>query len=212
MKLEEGYKKLKKMEKKYFKLLNLVSELNNKGSIGQLLEGKIGLKSGSHHLDFEDGELKSHKCRLKDGKILPKETIALTKISSNNIDNYLESSFSESLVGSKISNLLLVPIIKEREKEKLDSSEWFITNITLFQSAKFKEELEEDFDFIISEIKNNKRIKTTSGPNDCLQIRCKDNKPYKPIISKKLNKKLSDKEYAFYFKKPFIKNLINKDL
>ena len=215
MKLKEGYKKLKKLENKTFGMLNLDCELLNKGRAGQLLETKIGLKSGNHHLDFEDGELKSHKCELKNTKIVPKETIALTIISSNNVDDYLESSFSKSLLGSKISNLLLVPVIKVKEKKGLVPFEWFVKNVTLFKSKKFQKELEEDYDFIISKIKTSKKIKTTSGPNDYLQIRSKDSrgkktKKYHEVYSKHLDIKLSDKNYAFYLKKSFIKKLINR--
>jgi hypothetical protein len=55
MKIEEAYNKIKK-----FSTLNTEHEhINNKGSMGHVLEKALGLNLNSNLMDFEDGELKT---------------------------------------------------------------------------------------------------------------------------------------------------------
>ena len=78
--------------------------------------------------------------------------------------------------------------------------------------------LKSDYSFICDKIHEDidsiGRIKTTSGKY--LQIRTKDSKDkntkeYHPIYSKIKNKYVSNKNYAFYLKKNFIKDIRSID-
>ncbi len=77
----------------------------NKGHVGQVLEGILGLRLNSRHLDFEDGELKTNKVRLS-GK--PIETVAIMQL-SNQIDDVLaRRPFRHVDLCRKVENLLYV--------------------------------------------------------------------------------------------------------
>ena len=52
----------------------------DKGRAGKLLERALGLANTNSNIDFEDGELKTNKC---DANGYPKETVAITQISSH---------------------------------------------------------------------------------------------------------------------------------
>ena len=88
----------------------IVDLKTDKGIVGKLLERSIGLANTSYTLDFEDGELKTNKC-LPNGE--PKETIAITQISSI-IDEILNRQpFDQTVLLNKVKNLLYVPVCKE---------------------------------------------------------------------------------------------------
>lgn len=180
----------------------------NKGKAGQLLEKcilKKGLDSGLK--DFEDGELKTNKVNANGD---PLETIAITQISSQ-IDNLINClDFYSSALYQKIENILYVATCREG-----DCKDWnfpFCIHIDL-KADKYKDilkQIEEDYYTICKSIKtaveSGKNISTTSGKY--IQIRTKDSKTklgYHPIFSKTVNRQVSDKNYAFYFKKDFIK-------
>lgn len=181
---------------------------NDKGRTGKLLEIALGLKNTSETLDFEDGELKTNKC---DEKGKPKETIYITQISSL-IDELIKMQpFEESKLYKKIKNVLYVPICKNGKPE-----EWFFLNYSHIQLdnpefKEIKEQIRADFNNIcsqLSELKSkNDSIHTISG--SYIQIRTKDTKPYHPIFSKECRRVVSDKNFAFYFKKQFIIAVMN---
>ena len=182
--------------------------VTNKGKTGQLLEKVIlcqKLSSALH--DFEDGELKTNKCK-SDGT--PEETIAITQISTD-IDNLIQNiPFETSRLAQKIKNILYVGIVKEG-----DAHNWqFLSPIHIdFSQEKFQNiwhQLTEDYNNICKKIKQdietNGEISTSNG---CyIQIRTKDSTPYHPIFSNIYNKYVSNKNYAFYFKKNFIKDIM----
>ena len=178
--------------------------VKNKGKAGQILERIIlHLKLSTTLHDFEDGELKTNKCD-HDGK--PLETIAITQISGIIDDLIDSSSFETSRLAQKIKNFLYVPIVREG-----DSHNWFFMDsihidFTQPKYANIWEQLEKDYYTICEKIANditiNRAISTSNGKY--IQIRTKDSIPYNPIFSKKFNTYVSNKNYAFYFKKEFI--------
>lgn len=189
---------------------NLFSEkamsdiIQNKGKAGQLLEKTLGLANTSSNLDFEDGELKTNKC---DATGKPLETIAITQISSH-IDDLINAvPFENTWMYKKISNMLYIPVCKEGAPE-----DWFFlpsVHIDL-TSDKYKSilaQLKEDYEYICAEIKKTcdkgEMLSTINGKY--IQIRTKDSAPYHPIHSKIYNRKVSDKNRAFYFRTAFIK-------
>lgn len=179
--------------------------VKNKGKAGQILE-KIILhqKLSSRLRDFEDGELKTNKCKIN-GE--PDETIAITQISSD-IDNLIQNApFQNSRLANKIHNILYVGIIREG-----DSHNWqFLKPIHIdFSNEKLKDiwkQLEKDYNFICQKIKSDIETKgsISTSNGQYIQIRTKDSMPYHPIFSNIFNTYVSNKNYAFYFKKDFIK-------
>ena len=192
---------------------SIIEDLNedrriNKGRVGQLLELYIGLKLGTNHTDFEDAELKTNKVR-PDGK--PRETIFLTQI-SRDIDTMVSTSpvpFERSQLYTKIKKLVIVPVIKDGPEK-----DWMFGHIYLIDldnEVKLLSQLREDYDSVVRQLNHHtstasdRFIHTSSG--NYLQVRSKDSKPYHPIYSKSLNRYISDKNHAFYFKWEFMLHL-----
>lgn len=180
----------------------------NKGKTGQLLELAIGKSLDNKPKDFKDGELKTYKA--KEDKSA-KETIAITQISSNNIDDILEEKpFTKSSLYNKVKNTLFVPTLKEgnpKDWEFLDAIQ-----VNLKKDKSLRRELKKDYEKICKEtkqnIENGDTLHTVSGKY--LQIRSKDTKPYHKVHSEKYNRDISNKNYAFYFKKDFINKIIRE--
>lgn len=188
----------------------MIDIIKNKGKTGQLLEITLGLNLSNTNLDFEDGELKTNKCDTT-GK--PLETMFITQISTM-IDDLLSSKdFYQSNLYKKINNLLYVPISKVGEP-----TEWMFlpcTHVNL-NDKKFhdlKLELEKDYYSICNQL--NEHIKTSSdgfihtSNGKYIQIRSKDAQPYNAIYSDIYKREVSNKNHAFYFKKEFMKYIVN---
>lgn len=185
-----------------------------KGKSGKLLEKAIGLTSSINTLDFDDGELKTNKCN-KNGN--PIETIFITMISSM-IDDLinLNTCFYDSILYKKIKNFLYVPICKEGDPKEWHIMSYIHVNLSNSYFSYLREFLKNDYENICRQLKNHIEtskdgfIHTSNGKY--IQIRSKDSKPYHPIYSETYKRYVSNKNHAFYFKKPFvyeIKKLVN---
>ena len=126
---------------------------------------------------------------------------------SQRIDDLINQiPFKESWIFKKIRNMLYLPVVKINP----DPRKWYFLpcyHINLNQQPELYRLLEEDFRNITNQIntnleKNKDMLHTTSGKY--IQIRTKDAKPYNAIYSKKLKRYVSDKNFAFYFKKEFM--------
>lgn len=83
----------------------------NKGRPGSYLEHLTGIPTSSECLDCVDGEVKVFPItKLKNGKIVPKETIAVTMINRSDL---IRDDFSSSKLHTKLSNVLYVPYSRE---------------------------------------------------------------------------------------------------
>lgn len=83
----------------------------NKGLSGQFLEDLLGIPHTSNCLDCSDGELKLFPVKkLKNGTLVPKETIAITMLSK---DDLKICDFKASKCCQKMSKMLLVPYYRE---------------------------------------------------------------------------------------------------
>ncbi len=190
--------------------LTEITKENNKGIVGQVIENILGLQHTSALLDFVDGELKTNKFRDNG---TPAETIAITLISSS-IDNLLDDlPFIHTHLFDKIRNMLLVPIAKGNN----DARQWKIIDcfIMSYWNSSFQDiyhEIAWDYIHIRDDIKqllmppNNGFLKTIT--KTYLQIRPKDVRPYRCIYSNKLGRYISDRQYAFYFRKTLMKELL----
>lgn len=189
--------------KQLFETDTMKGIIQDKGRAGKLLERALGLANTNTNRDFEDGELKTNKC---DASGKPRETIAITQISSHIDDLIAAVPFEETWLYEKISNMLYIPVCKEGEPEN-----WFFfpsIHIDL-RSDKYKTimaQLKKDYEYICAEIKkvceNGQVLSTING--QYLQIRTKDSAPYHPIVSKVYDRVISNKNRAFYFRTNFI--------
>lgn len=215
MKLKDAMLCLEDLKGKKFKELfteeQLKDIIKNKGKSGQIIELAIGLKNTNVTLDFEDGELKTNKC---DHTSKPLETMFITQISKMMDELLIEKPFEESKLFKKITNLLYVPICKEGNPHN-----WFIIdaiNINLNEDKHFelKKQLEEDYYTVCRQLKEHIEnsedgfIHTSNGRY--IQVRSKDSKPYFPIHSDIYGLNVSNKNHAFYFKKDFMKYVLNR--
>lgn len=79
----------------------------NKGLPGQFLEELLGIPHTSNCLDCSDGELKLFPVKkLRNGVLVPKETIAVTMLST---DELCTNDFNSSRCCKKMSRMLIVP-------------------------------------------------------------------------------------------------------
>jgi DNA mismatch repair protein MutH len=211
MKLEDAIPKIEKFIGIKFKDIYTIDELRDikiaKGNTGKLLEKIIGLPAGNTLRDFENGELKTNKCN-ETGK--PLETMFISQI-SNRFDELLDESlkFKDSWIYEKIQRLLYVPVVKTDE----DPDNWYFLKtvfIDISQNEDLYNQLKSDFEQIKQKVTEDVNsgdnfIHTSSGKY--IQIRTKDAKPYNPIFSNRLNREVSNKNFAFYFKKDFMKKV-----
>lgn len=181
----------------------------DKGRVGKLLERLLGLPASSSLRDFEDGELKTNKA---DYNARPVETMFISQLSSE-FDNVIGSqSFQQSHVYRKIKRGAYVPVCKVGNQ--LD---WYYHPCIEWDLEKEEDlysQLEEDYYIIrkkiINDIENEDgNIHTSSGK--FIQIRTKDAKPYNPIYSTTYKKYISNKNFAFYFQKDFMRYLQKKN-
>lgn len=86
----------------------------NKGLPGQFLEDLLGIPHTSNCLDCSDGELKIFPVKkLKNGTLVPKETMAITMLST---DDLRACEFKSSKCCKKMSKMLLVPYYRNGDK------------------------------------------------------------------------------------------------
>jgi DNA mismatch repair protein MutH len=116
----------------------------NKGEVGVLLEKLTGIPQSSACLDCEDGELKVFPVkRNKAGKLIPKETIAVTMINKELLKS---ETFENSRVFKKLSNTLYVPY--ERTGDNVTYLEPTLVNLTADKYKPLYEKLKTDYDYI----------------------------------------------------------------
>lgn len=212
MKLDDAVIEVKKIIGIPFNELYKKEELEGiiiaKGNTGKLLEKIIGLPPGNTLRDFEDGELKTNKCNAI-GK--PLETMFISQLSSK-FDKLLNDvKFVDSWIYEKIKKLLYVPVVKISK----NPDDWYFLNyklVNIEENSDLFNQLAEDFENIKKKVqidlnKNNGFIHTSSGKY--IQIRTKDSKPYNPIFSDELSRFVSNKNFAFYFKKEFMIDIQN---
>ena len=184
--------------------IDLTKLKGNKGFAGQFLEKLLLLNLSNSALDFENGELKTNKSK-PDGS--PMETMAITQIGTQFDDLfYNDKSFHETHLYHKIESILYVPAVKGVNEE-----DWYFLPahyLDLKDNDALKKILDNDFEVIRSKVHammdnpDDGMLHTANG--QYMQIRTKDSKPYSPIYSKKLGRYVSNKGFAFYFKKEFM--------
>lgn len=178
----------------------------NKGYSGQILELAIGLELGTSLKDLDDGEIKTTIIKND----YTKESIPITMLNHLLEEIKTQLDWVETKVFHKIQNFLIVPCHKNSSNWR----EWYFDkpiHISLASHPKLYSKFEEDYVYISKKIRevinNSSTIHTTNGPNYFLQIRTKDNKPYRPLEFN--GKVLSTKRHAIFFTSRFIREIVD---
>lgn len=219
MKLTDTFDKLPSLYNIPFSILKLQEDLShfsfNKGQTGQFLQQLLDMPLNSSLTDFEDGELKTNKSD-KNGK--PLETMFITQISKDFDTLFLEDSdIKSNRLFQKISNLLYLPVCKATKEPE----DWYFLpafHVNILNNPQLLQQLQQDFitikEKVLYDINHdpNGYIHTSNGKY--IQIRSKDAKrsstgEYNPIYSHKLQRYVSDKNHAFYFKREFMIDIQN---
>lgn len=222
MKIEEAFPLLPSLYNVKFGILknhpnlavpiDLTKLKGNKGFAGQFLEKLLTLNLSNSALDFENGELKTNKSK-PDGS--PMETMAITQIGTQFDSLFYDGKlFHETHLYRKIESILYVPAVKGAKEV-----DWYFLPahyLDLKDNEALKKILDNDFEIIKSKIHEmmadpkDGMLHTANG--QYMQIRTKDSKPYNPIYSKKLGRYVSNKGFAFYFKKEFMQAIQSSSL
>jgi DNA mismatch repair protein MutH len=101
---------IKTIYDKFIPIIGIQHELpitKNKGLPGNFLEDLLGIPHTANCLDCSDGELKTFPVKkLKNGKLVPKETMAITMLSTSEL---VKCDFESSKCCKKMSKMLIVP-------------------------------------------------------------------------------------------------------
>jgi hypothetical protein len=93
--------------------LYTLPKTTNKGLPGTFLERLLGIPQTPNCLDCSDGELKTFPVkRLKNGRLVPKESIAVTMLSTQELK---DCHFQSSKCCKKMSRMLLVPYLRTND-------------------------------------------------------------------------------------------------
>ena len=85
----------------------------NKGLPGLFLEELLDIPHTSNCLDCNDGELKLFPVKiLKNGTVVPKETMAITMLSKDDLES---NEFESSKCYKKMSKMLIVPYYRNKD-------------------------------------------------------------------------------------------------
>lgn len=144
----------------------------NKGAVGHLLEEKLGIPKSSACLDCQDGEVKVFPLKhLKKGRIVPKETVAVTMLCEQALKN---SEFLDSKCFRKMERMLMIPYLRDKETVT------FFKPTLIELKGEIFELLKSDYDLIrkvfldtgILQSKNGKYLQTrTKGPGGTIKTR-----------------------------------------
>ena len=141
----------------------------NKGMAGFLVETLAGIPQTSNCLDCEDGEVKCFPLkRLANGKMTPKETIAVTMIQP---DALRTVGWTESNAFRKLANCLYIPYLREDE-ETVTLFKPFIFRLDDETSAVYRQ-LESDYNAIAAVLKETGSLASSRSLGKYLQNRTK---------------------------------------
>ncbi len=131
----------------------------NKGLPGTFLEELLGIPHTSNCLDCSDGELKLFPVKkLKNGTLVPKETIAVTMLSK---DELRTNEFKSSKCCKKLSRLLVVPYYRTGDNIVFMNPK--IIDIKNEEYAELYNTLETDYNQIRTKFIENGKLESNTG-------------------------------------------------
>jgi len=207
----QRYQKLSLAHRPFYELpgFSFVNR-KNKGFAGQWLEKLLHASPhpcSNHKTDFIDGDLKTFTVTHEHN---PRDTIAITTISSIMSDIEKGLPFEETQFYKKIEHLLLIPLYKPSD----DVGSWCFlegTYVHLTPQLPVFHILKDEYEDIVSSIRYGFTREFTFSDlelrRNYLEVRTKDSTPYRPI--KKNGFCYSNKGRAFFFRKPCVTDLLN---
>jgi DNA mismatch repair protein MutH len=179
----------------------------NKGYAGQILELVIGLDLSVSLNDLTDGEIKTTILRNN----RTREWIPITVLNHLLGEMVNNLPWEQTKVYKKIRHFILVPC----HKDSKNWQEWHFAapiRVSAETDSVLNSKFKEDYEYISSQIRKvistGQLLHTTSGPNYYLQIRTKDNPPYKPFLYE--GKVIGNKKYAIGLTSRFVRDLVNE--
>lgn len=149
----------------YRKILKIVGQkykcpiTKNKGRPGLFLEELLGIPHTSKCLDCDDGEVKTFPVKiLKNGKVVPKETMAITMLSK---DELKLNDFESSKLYTKMRRILMVPCLRNG-----DNIEFMIPTIIdkdCDECTEIYETIKIDYELIRNTFIANGKLKSHDG-------------------------------------------------
>ena len=131
----------------------------NKGLPGTFLEDLLGIPHTSNCLDCSDGELKLFPLKtLKNGTLVPKETIAVTMLNTEDLRNH---DFISSKCYKKMSKMLIVPYIRNGETIRFMTPK--IIDKNLEEYVALYKEFEDDYNLIRKNFVENGVLQSETG-------------------------------------------------
>ena len=131
----------------------------NKGLPGLLLETLTGIPHTSNCLDCSDGELKTFPVkRLRNGQLVPKETVAVTMLS---VDDLRTCDFEQSKCFKKMSRMLMVPYYREGDQIQFMAPR--LIDLSLPEFAALRLALKNDYDAIRTAFLADGMLTSTTG-------------------------------------------------
>lgn len=127
----------------------------NKGSVGHLLEEKLGIPKSSACLDCEDGEIKVFPLkRLKNGKLVAKESVAVTMLSTTSLE---KDDFCSSKCYQKMKRMLMVPYLRD------DTTILFYSPTLIELKEDILSAIQADYDAIREDLVVVKKLQSRTG-------------------------------------------------
>ncbi len=161
-----------------------IPKTSNKGGVGHYVEEYLGIPKTSNCLDCEDGEIKAFPLkRLKNGDIVPKETVAVTMTTG-----FQDSEFEGHRAGKKLGNTAFVPYLREGDSVQFGKPIHFDSSSSLYGKLK------EDYNTIKGMYAEGNKLHSDTG--EYLQTRTKGGKD-------------SDTR-AFYLRQKFLKEIMKE--
>jgi DNA mismatch repair protein MutH len=140
----------------------------NKGVAGFLVESLAGIPQSSSCLDCEDGEVKCFPLkRLKNGKLVPKETIAVTMIQQERLTS---TAWADSNAYKKLQNCLYIPYLRV-DPDNITLYTPYVFNIA--PSMPIYAALNADYDAIVTHARTTGSLSDSSRIGIYLQNRTK---------------------------------------
>lgn len=172
----------------------------NKGWKGKVLEKLAGLegdnKQAPNGLGFE---LKSTSYKkLKNGNIVPKETMAITMINTATLE---ETSFFKSHCWDKLKMIVFCAVMWHKE-DKSKAELLGIESFDLLDDERLIKEIEQDYEFIRSKLISQGFKSLTGADGKWIQARTKGTGGINPKTGKK-----RPKTRAFYARPKLIKEI-----
>lgn len=189
--------------------LTLEAMTINKGGAGRAIERLIGIAAGASGRDFDDGELKTFR---SDADGFPLESVAVLQFGPR-FDEYLACPrFPSTSLYRRLSRLLMVGVFKDGPP-----AGWRVQTVFRIDAqpgAEWYARLEASYRTVLRELLDRLRagelISTVTAEH--LQIRVHDARPYRPVESARLGRRVASKQLGFYLMRSAVAQMVEEKI